>query len=234
MIQTKPKMSKTAVVVPAFNEALHIRSVIQSIKAAGYYMVVINDGSTDDTAKIIEESGVDSINLSKNLGKGTALRTGMAFLFEKNFDGIITVDADGQHSINEIPTLEDAALKAKLDLALGVRTAQFKEMRPIREFANKLTASVVGLITRKNITDSQTGFRYYSRNLYEAVGFPGTGFEAETAIIIRAARAGLNIGEVPISSQLIDGSNHSHYRTILDSVRIAKVIFIETLSKTRF
>ena len=129
----------------------------------------------------------------------------------------MTVDADGQHLPEEIPRL----LEIDADLVLGTRDHLFAEMGTIRRISNRLSSSAISWAAGQPFSDVQTGFRLYTRTLIEQIGFPESGFEAESAVVVRAARRGLRVASTPVRLGKADGRGTSHYRPIPDSLRIA-------------
>ena len=135
---------------------------------------------------------------------------------------MVTLDADGQHLPEEIPRLLAAAADA--DLVLGTRDHLFAEMGAVRRFSNRLSSRAISWAAGQPISDVQTGFRLYTRELIERTGFPEPGFEAESAVVVRAVRLGLRVATTPVRLGHADGRATSHYRPIADSLRIAAAV----------
>ena len=159
----------------------------------------------------------------QNRGKGSALRTAFDDLFGRGFDAVLTLDADGQHLAEEIPKLR-AGLVPGIDLVLGSRQALFEGMVLQRRLANRCSARLISFAAGCRVGDAQTGFRIYRRRLVEATGFPEPRFEAESAVVVRAARLGFKIAGVPVRLGFVDGRRTSHYRPVVDSLRIALAV----------
>jgi len=185
-------------------------------------LLVVDDGSTDATAQQARMAGAEVHVLPANLGKGAALRAAFEILFGRGFDGVVTLDADGQHLPEEIPRLLEASPGA--DLVLGTRAHLFHEMSTARRAANRLSSWAISALAGKRLPDIQTGFRLYTRGLFEATGFPEKRFDAESAVVVRAARLGLRIVPVPVRLGFADGRTTSHYRPVADSLRIAGAV----------
>src|SRR6185436_2985952 len=134
----------------------------------------------------------------------------------------ITLDADGQHLPEEIPKLLAAAPEA--DLVLGVRDHLFAEMSALRRASNRLSSRAISFAAGQPLSDIQTGFRFYARRLIETVGFPEARFEAESAVVVRAARRGFKVVTIPVHLGFADGRTTSHYRPLMDSLRIAGAV----------
>ncbi len=186
-------------------------------------LVVIDDGSTDRTGEAARAAGARVLVQPRNLGKGAALRLAFADLLGRGCDGVITLDADGQHLASEIPKLLPLIVGGA-DLALGVRDHLFAEMSRVRRASNRLSSRAISFAAGQPVPDIQTGFRWYSRRLIETVGFPEDRFEAESAVVVRAARRGLLIVATPVHLGFADGRTTSHYRPLVDSLRIARAV----------
>jgi glycosyltransferase involved in cell wall biosynthesis len=208
-----------AIAIPAFDAAASIGRVVEAARRQMPDVLVVDDGSRDETAARARAAGAEVIVQPANRGKGTALGVAFAALMPRGFDGVITLDADGQHLPEEIPRL--LALAPTADLVLGTREHLFAEMTTLRRRSNRLSSRAISWAAGQPFTDVQTGFRYYSRALIERLGLPSGRFEAESAIVVRAARCGLRVATTPVRLGFADGMVTSHYRPLIDSVRIA-------------
>jgi len=213
---------RVAVVIPAYQAAPSVGAVVRGVLALLPEVLVLDDGSTDATAEEAGRAGARVISLPENRGKGAALRAAFTDLFGRGYDGVITLDADGQHLPEEIPKLLAAAPEA--DLVLGVRDHLFADMSALRRASNRLSSKAISFAAGQPLADIQTGFRFYARRLVETVGFPESRFEAESAVVVRAARRGFRIVSVPVRLGFADGRLTSHYRPLLDSLRIAGAV----------
>lgn len=224
---------KTLVVVPAFNESASIADVVRAVRRANYEVLVVSDGSTDDTADIAAESGAMVLRLAVNLGVGGALRAGFAFACDHRYDAVVQVDADGQHPIDQVADLISAARTSGAEMVIGSRyLSPNSSLRQsvLRRTAMWLLARAASRVARMPITDSTSGFRLIREPLLGEFSrrfssyYLGDTFEA----LISAARAGYHIVEIPAAL-----GPRAHGRSTSSSVRstmlIVKVLLLATL-----
>jgi glycosyltransferase involved in cell wall biosynthesis len=214
---------RVAVAIPAYDAAFAVGDVVHRALATGYPVLVVDDGSADSTAAVARSAGARVAVHPRNLGKGRALRTAFEDLFGAGYDAVVTLDADGQHLPEEIPGLVTAA-RSGVGLVLGTRRHLFGGMSRVRRTSNTLSSWAISKIAGVEIADAQTGFRLYTRRLIETTGFPEPRFEAESAVLVRAAHAGFAIATVPVGLEVVDGRATSHYRPLIDSLRIAAAV----------
>jgi glycosyltransferase involved in cell wall biosynthesis len=215
---------RIAAVIPAYQAAPSVGEVVRGTLRFLPEVLVIDDGSTDATAEEARRAGARVISFPCNRGKGAALAIAFADLFSRGFDAVITLDADGQHLPEEIPKLLQAAAEQEGDLVLGIRDHLFGKMSGVRRASNRLSSKAISFAAGQRLADIQTGFRFYSRRLIATVGFPEARFEAESAVVVRAARRGFKVVTVPVRLAFADGRTTSHYRPLLDSLRIAGAV----------
>jgi glycosyltransferase involved in cell wall biosynthesis len=198
------------VVIPAHNEAPRIGPVIEGA-ARHLPVLVVDDGSVDDTAAVAEAAGAQVIRQPENLGKGEALRAGFRRALADGAEAVVTLDADGQHDPAEIPALLAARERTGARLVIGAR--EFRAMPPARRLANTLGKGVLRWATGREIRDNQSGYRLVDRTLMEAMlesREPGFGFEVE--MIVECVRRRWDIEWVPIRT--IYGEEKSHINPI--------------------
>lgn len=215
---------RVAATIPAYQAAPSVGEVVRGALRLLPEALVIDDGSSDATAEEARRAGARVVSFPHNRGKGAALSFAFKDLFSRGFDGVITLDADGQHLPEEIPKLLWASEEEGGDLVLGIRDHLFGEMGALRRASNRLSSKAISFAAGQRFSDIQTGFRFYSRQLIEDVGFPEARFEAESAVVVRAARRGFKVVTVPVHLGFADGRTTSHYRPLLDSLRIAGAV----------
>jgi glycosyltransferase involved in cell wall biosynthesis len=216
-----------SVITPVWNAAATLAATVASVQAQSltdWEMLVIDDGSTDGTGEAARAAGARVLTHGENRGKGAALATAFAELFGGPGApaAVVTLDADGQHLPEEIPRLL-AAWRAGADLVIGSREALFGEMSRVRRFANRTSSRLISILAGERLADVQSGFRLYTPAVI-AAGFAETGFEAESAVVVRAVRRGLKVVAVPVRLGFADGRCTSHYRPLADSLRIAGAV----------
>jgi glycosyltransferase involved in cell wall biosynthesis len=212
---------RVMVLIPAYNAAKTLGNIVRDAKAVVSDVVVVNDGSRDDTAAVARAAGATVVDHPQNRGKGGALKTGFAYAVEHGYDAVVTLDADGQHLPREIPKFLQARAETKADLIIGGRAHLFGEMLPRRRLANRFSAWSISKAAGKRITDSQSGFRLYSANLLRNVRLRTEGFDLESEVIVRAGVGGFKVLTIPIDLGFVDGISTSHYKPIKDTLRIA-------------
>ncbi len=225
MIESKEsgERRKVLAAIPAYDAGPWVGDVVRRTTRQIEDVLVVDDGSSDETARVARAAGAEVISHRVNRGKGAALLTAFSVALARGYDAIATLDADGQHLPERLPDLV-AAWQGGADLVLGSRFHLFMGMSPLRRASNRLSSRAISWAAGQPIGDVQTGFRIYSRELLERVGFLGAGFEAESAVVVRASRMGLEVREVPIELGFVDGRSTSHYRPIADSLRIARAV----------
>ncbi len=206
-------------VVPALDAARTLPAVIGGLRASlpGARLVVVDDGSRDDTAAVAGRLADDVISHERNLGKGAALRSGFARALDAGCEVLVTIDADGQHSASAATTLVAALHDA--DLVIGTRARRGTTMPLHRRASNALSSAVVSALAGRRITDSQSGFRAMRAAVPGTVRAEGDRFDFETDLLVRAARAGFRIAEVAVPT-VYEPDRLSHFRNVRDTMHV--------------
>jgi glycosyltransferase involved in cell wall biosynthesis len=191
-------MIKTVAILPAYNEEISIGSMVLSTQKFVDRVIVVDDGSNDNTSEIAKIAGAKVIKHLINKGKGAALKTG--FKNVKDYDIIVTMDSDGQHNPMEIPKIIDPILNGKADIVNGSRyiNGQDKETPFYRRIGQKTLDKATFLNSGINITDSQSGFRAFARHTISAFRFKSSDYSIESEMIRDVAKNGFQIKEVGI------------------------------------
>lgn len=212
---------RIVVIIPALNAAPTLGDVVAAARRQLEPVLVIDDGSSDATGDAARNAGAIVIRHDVNRGKGAALKTGFAWALENGFDGVITLDADGQHLPSEIPKFVREREARGADLIIGGRAHLFGGMLPRRRMANRFSAWTISIAAGTRVTDSQSGFRFYSARLLRTLKLRTNGFDMESEVIVRAGRHGLPIVTIPIELGFVNGITTSHYKPLKDTLRIA-------------
>jgi glycosyltransferase involved in cell wall biosynthesis len=195
--------------IPAFNEGKVIDEVIKKCLKFSDQVVVCDDGSTDDTYEIADAAGAHVIRHDVNIGKGEALRTLFKFAIHSKNDIIVTIDGDGQFLPEEIPKLVSDIEEKKSDIVIGYRFDDATDMPNYRRFGNKMLDKMANMVTELSVSDTQSGYRAYSKDVIEKLNFNIKGFGADVEILIDAANKGFRISEQKVTVIYNTGSDTS-------------------------
>ena len=202
---------KTYIVLPAYCEEKVIKKVIESIKKEGYNnIIVVDDGSSDNTYKEAKLTGVIVLKHPINRGKGAATQTGIDAAKLLNADIIVTMDSDGQHDPKDIKNLIKPILNNKADVVIGSRMLTPKDMPKSRLIMNKIANLITYIFFGVMVSDSQSGFRAYNRKAYTSVYTYQDRYEFESEMLGQIKNAKLRIKEVPIKVIYTDYSKNKY------------------------
>lgn len=186
------------VLIPAYNEEGHILDVVASLQKEHYNVLVINDGSTDNTKVLLETNNINAVHHLINRGAGAAIQTGFDVAKQGNWDIIVTIDGDGQCDIADIPALILPLQEGKADIVTGNRFRSGSSIPVLRRLYNFVASVITWLLSGIYLTDTQSGMRAYSRKAIEKIHIEANGFEFCSDIIRQAAYLHLRIKAVPI------------------------------------
>jgi glycosyltransferase involved in cell wall biosynthesis len=210
------------VVIPAFQAEQTIGAIVERVKALGLDVVVVDDGSRDGTASAASAKGAVVISHLRNRGKGQALRSGFDYARRQRYDGVVTMDSDGQHDPAEILMLIRAGEVQHAGMVLGNRMADGAVMPAVRRRTNRLMSAIVSAVAKQPIPDTQCGFRVIRRELLDSVPLRTAHYEVETELLLAAAARRWKIVSVPVRA--IYDNHRSHIRPFTDGVRFIALL----------
>ncbi len=219
----KPPL-KTCVLIPAYKEEAHIAAVVREVLDYCPDVIVIDDGSPDDTDKAAAAAGATVLEHVHNQGKGAALQTGFDYAREQGYDLALTMDADGQHAPSDIPAFLQAYERTHSPVLVGNRMGNVADMPRLRRFVNRFMSDLLSRVMGQHVPDSQCGFRLYHRSAFPE-GLPDTAsrrFAAESEILLRLSLQGRKIGAVTI--QTIYGDEKSKVNPLTDTFRFFRML----------
>lgn len=220
------------VIVPTYNNQKTLKKVLDSILDFTSNVIIVNDGSTDQTNEILKQyHHLTQIHHPKNLGKGRALRNGFRKAIEQNFEYAITIDSDGQHFASDIPVFIEAIQKEPNSLLIGSRNMTQENVPKKSSFGNKFSNFWFKFETGIVLEDTQSGFRLYPLKLIPKQFYTNK-FEFEIEVIVRSAWKGIVVKNIPIQVLYDPAERVSHFRPFIDFTRISilnTVLVINTL-----
>ncbi len=211
--------------VPSYNAQNSVGQIVSSIKKINIPVIVVDDGSKDETEKLALQAGAIVLKHRKNEGKGTALRNGFNYIVsDADCEAVITLDSDGQHNPKSIPDfIKKATEDEKIGVVVGNRMETAAGMPLTRILTNKFMSWTISKLCRQKIPDTQCGFRLVKRAVLENIKLKTTNFEIESETLIRASRLGYRIASIPIQS-IYDKKVSSRINPIFDTLRF--IVFI--------
>ncbi len=207
--------------IPAWNEGSRLGPVVEATRRC-LPVLVVDDGSRDETAAVAKGAGATVVSHEENRGKGVALVTGFDWALERGYDAVLTLDADGQHDPDDSPRFLDAYETGRWDLIIGRR--DFGQMPFPRGYTNPFGSWLLSLALGERILDNQSGFRLHDRALLEMLDLSTTGFELEVELIIQAVCQGMRIGWVEIRT-IYGIDKTSYFHPVKDSARFLAMVW---------
>ena len=226
-----PMRARTSVlaVIPAYNEQGRIAAVVRGTLALGLPVLVVDDGSRDQTAAEAQAAGA-TVLTQPNGGKGRAILSGSRWAANHGYAAVLLLDGDGQHApIEALPLI--AAWRHGADLVIGSRTLCTQQQPLHRKYLNRLSSLLVTLAAGQRVLDSQSGFRCCDPRLLLRLPFSGCRYDLETEMCVLAARAGQHIHEIPITAIYNDKKSGVH--PVYDTYRFFRAIFRSLLASPR-
>ena len=224
----QPHRKKISVIIPSFNSTATIKDCIQSVLTTGYRpleIVVVDDASTDNTNKIVQSLDVEIITHKKNMGYGTSIKDIFTKSREIDSDILITMDADGQHRIEDLKKILEPVMSDVVDVCIGSRflDKNVENVPEYRKIGIKVLTKLTNVSLKESITDSQSGFRAYGKKAISEISPTESGMGISNEILLKASNLNLRIGEVPIIV-LYDGDTSTH-----NPVSHGTSVFVSTL-----
>ena len=214
---------RCVVLMPTYNNAGTIAKVISDVKEFATDVIVVNDGSTDETAQILASiEGIRVVDYPENKGKGYALKLGLQKAYEWGYRYVITIDSDGQHYADDIPTFIEKIEEKPDSLLIGARNLTAENMPSKNTFANKFSNFWYKVETGQTLSDTQSGYRLYPLEKLQNIRLLTRRYEFEVEIIVRAAWRGVNVENIPIKVYYPPVEERvSHFRPLQDFTRIS-------------
>lgn len=208
--------------IPAFQEERQIADVVRRTRAELDQVVVVDDGSSDQTVAWAREAGAEIICHEVNRGKGATIKTGLKNLTSRDFLYALLLDGDGQHRPEEIPRFLEEANRSHADFILGSRMQDLKLMPFVRRNTNRYMSWRISRACFQRIADTQCGFRMIHRDLVPHLFCESDAYDYETEMLLIAARKGARIASVPITT--VYGEEKSKIRPVQDTIRFFKLM----------
>ena len=208
---------RAVAIIPAFNEARTIATVVEGVQRAVARVIVVDDGSTDQTADFARAAGAEVITHEVNRGKGHAVRTAIARVLTGDFTHVVLLDGDLQHVPQEASQLLAAAADTGADVVLGQRRFNRSRMPALRYHANRIGSRVLSWFVGAPVEDTQCGFRVFRLDALRPLRLSASGYEIETEMLVKVRRRGGRIATSPVTA-VYDGQP-SKLRPVRDTTR---------------
>ncbi len=221
--------SKICILIPAHNEARTIADVVKAVRAKGFDVVVVDDGSADGSSRLAKEAGATVLVNFQNQGKGFSLQRGFDYVVSRDYDALITLDADGQHAIEDLDGFVDLFNADKPDIICGNRMTDHKGMPWVRLVTNKIMSGLISLVCRQKVYDSQCGYRLIRCEVLRNVQLSSSAFEIESEVLIKSSKKHYRIASVPVRT--IYGAEVSKINPFFDTARFIVYIVREMFVK---
>jgi len=220
---------KICVIIPVHNEGETIGRLVAAARKKGIDVVVIDDGSTDGSgAKAEQEGGMVLANRVRQ-GKGLSLQKGFDYAVRHGYDGVITIDGDGQHDVGDIDSFLAMIAKEPVSVITGTRMANPKGMPWTRLLTNRVMSFLISIVCGQRIPDTQCGYRYIHSDVLKSIHLNSRDFEIETEVLVEACKKGYSIISVPIKT--IYRGETSDINPITDTVRFVRYLMRELFKR---
>ena len=216
---------KICILIPAHNEAKNVGRLVSQIRARVLDVIVVDDGSSDETGRIAREVGAIVLTNTKNQGKGFSLQRGFDDVISRDYDALITMDGDGQHAFEDLEKFVTLFREKAPDIICGNRMANPAGMPFIRLATNRIMSWLISLVCRQKVYDSQCGYRLIRTDVLRNVQLSSSAFEIESEVLIKAAKKKYRIMSVPVRT--IYAGEKSRINPFFDTVRFIVYIIRE-------
>lgn len=221
---------KIFIVIAAYNEGKSIAKVISGLKKAGYNnIVVVDDGSKDNTYEMIIKSGVHALHHIVNRGQGAALKTGIDYALDNGADIIVTFDADGQHRVEDIPAMITPIIKKECDATIGSRFLTKSKMPLMRRITLKIGVMIMWLFYGLKMTDAHNGFRALSRNAAKKIDITSDRMEHASQIIEEIHMKKIKYKEIPVTIKYTAYSMNKGHGGLRQACKVFGRMFLRKL-----
>lgn len=211
---------RACVVIPTHNESKAIADVINQVRKQGLEVILVDDGSTDNTAAVAREAGAIVLENYQNQGKGASLIKGFHYALDKGFDALVTMDGDGQHLPQDLPFFLRLAEYSESAVLVGNRMATSRNMPLARLWTNKFMSWLISGVAGQKIPDTQCGFRLIKKEVLQKIELESSKYEIESEILIKAARQNFRIESVPIKT--VYQGEKSQINPFIDTLRFIR------------
>ncbi len=209
-------------IIPAYNEARRLTPVVQAVRQHLPAVLVVDDGSADDTAAVARAAGAQVVRLEPNQGKGRALEQGYAWALAQGFDACVTLDADGQHDPADIPGLLETYQRDQPAAVIGNRMADVHDMPLVRKCTNWFMSWMLSRLMGQWVPDTQCGYRLIRCSALAGLTVESPRFAAESEILLELARRGHRIASAPVRT--IYGDEKSKIHPVRDTIRFFSMV----------
>jgi glycosyltransferase involved in cell wall biosynthesis len=209
-----PNQFRPVAIVPAYQAATTVRSVVEGLRRHVVEVIVVDDGSNDRTSAEAEVGGARVVRLRTNAGKGTAIRAGLDLVLATDATHVAFVDADGQHDPDDLPALLEAA-RGGDDFVIGSRMGESTDIPKVRFRTNEIGSRILTRMTGHEVEDGQSGYRVIAAPILRRLSLSAKGYSIETEILLKAAPHVRRFRSVPVRA--IYNGEPSHYRPFRDT-----------------
>lgn len=213
---------RCCVIIPAYNAAAVVGGIVAEVQRQGFDVVVVDDGSHDETAAAAGRFGAVVLRARVNHGKGWALRKAFRYALRQGYDAVVTMDADGQHDPAELQRFLTAAAAHRAEMVVGNRLHQPGPMPRVRRWTNRLMSAVLSRLAQQRVPDTQCGYRLIHRRLLAECRLLSRRYDIESELVLEAALRRARIMSVPITA--IYGGERSQIHPWRDTWRFVRLV----------